>query len=201
MRSLICPVQLIFYWVRTSGRSCFFLEKLPDQRVPPAWHTVFGWVILGQFTPEAPVHVVAAAAHVVESESEPDGDFLLKKFWELEEPPKSKEVFTPEEQRVEQHYKETHVYLPDERRYQVKLPRIISDLQLGDSKTQAVHRARHNERSLMRKKVWPAFQEVMKEYLELGHAQPVTQADLEIPPSECYYIQREQLHHQGEGCL
>ena len=174
-------------------------EATGPKGTPAAWHTVFGWVILGQFTPEAPVHVVAAAAHVVESESEPDGDFLLKKFWELEEPPKSKEVFTPEERRVEQHYKETHVYLPNERRYQVKLPRIISDLQLGDSKTQAVHRARHNERSLMRKKVWPAFQEVMKEYLELGHAQPVTQADLEIPPSECYYMPVHSVFKQSSS--
>ena len=70
----------------------------------------------------------------------------------------------------------------------VKLPKTPGDLQLGDSRTQAINRAKANERSLIRKDRWPAFQAVMAEYLELGHAQLVNTQDLQLPASSCYYM-------------
>ena len=42
--------------------------------------------------------------------------------------------------------------------------------------------------TLIRKQRWPAFQSVMSEYLELGHAKPVSSQDLLAPSSECYYM-------------
>ena len=116
------------------------------------------------------------------------GDNMLAKFFELEEPPKLHKAFTPEEQRVEAHYEESHTYLEEEGRYMVTLPKTPGDLQLGDSRTQAINRAKANERSLIRKDRWPAFQAVMAEYLELGHAQLVNIQDLQLPASSCYYM-------------
>ena len=131
---------------------------------------------------------MATAQVVSSSKAQQESDDLLAKFWELEEPPQNDNLFTPEEQRVEQHYQDNHVYLPDEKRYQVKRPRTVGNLQLGESKTQAINRARSNEISLIRKQSWPAFQTVIQEYLELGHAQPVSPDDLLLPSSACYYM-------------
>ena len=175
-------------------------ESTSPQGTPAAWHTVFGWVILGQYTPDHPVHAVVATAQVVSSsKAQQESDDLLAKFWELEEPPQNDNLFTPEEQRVEQHYQDTHVYLPDEKRYQVKLPRTVGNLQLGESKTQAINRARSNERSLIRKQSWPAFQTFIQEYLELGHAQPVSPDDLLLPSSACYYMPIHSVYKQSSS--
>ena len=61
------------------------------------------------------------------------------------------QAFTPEEQRVEDHYQTTHKYLPEQQRYMVSLPKVAAELELGDSRVQAVNRAKANERSLIRK--------------------------------------------------
>ena len=79
----------------------------------------------------------------------------------------------------------------------VTLPRTLGDLQLGESRTQGLNRARANEKSLIRKGRWPAFQAVMAEYLELGHAQPVSPQDLLMPSSSCYYMPVHSVYKQS----
>ena len=168
----------------------FLAERITGApNTPTALHTVFGWTIGGPYSSQQPSQAITATAHLVSStKANQIGDNMLAKFWELEEPPKLHKAFTPEEQRVEAHYEESHTYLEEEGRYMVKLPKTPGDLQLGDSRTQAINRAKANERSLIRKDRWPAFQAVMAEYLELGHAQLVNTQDLQLPASSCYYM-------------
>ena len=154
---------------------------------PGAWHTVFGWVVMGQYAPDYPVQEVTSHM-VLSTKANQFSDSLLTKFWELEEPPNLNKLLTPEEQRVEQHYQDNHSFLETEGRYMVKLPRSLNPLELGENRSQAIHRAKANEKSLIRKGRYDDFQAVMAEYLELGHAQLVTPQDLLLPSSSCYYM-------------
>ena len=175
--------QNIFHELFVEGR----LQGPPNS--PAAWHTIFGWTIMGPYEEAKPAEAITASAHFSDSsQANLVSDKLLTRFWELEEPKHQKQLLTPEEQRVEQHYELTHQYVTEEQRYMVSLPKTLSNFQLGESRSQALFRAQANERSLIKKQRWPAFQEVMSEYLELGHAVPVSSHDLQASPSECYYM-------------
>ena len=160
-----------------------------DRRGPPgtpmAWLTVFGWTVMGPYTPAtkqpAITNVAASTADLTTNE-------LLAKMWVLEEPQEEDRIFTQEEQQVEDHFNATHTYDREEKRYTVRLPKKNSTLQLGDSRGQALNRAKANERSLLRKDCWPQFQAVIQEYLDLGHATLISPEDLHQPPSTIYYM-------------
>ena len=158
---------------------------------PAAWHTVFGWVIMGKYTPDQPtnsnnLNLTSQAASTTQVQQ--NSDDILAKFWELEEPPTMEQTFTPEEQRVESHYQTTHKYLPDQQRYMVSLPKVVARLQLGDSRAQAVNRAKANEKSLIRKGSYSAFLTVIKETREGPVRKQVSSAELLQPASSCYYM-------------
>ena len=156
---------------------------------PLAQHTTFGWAILGKFPAPLPVSAAITVAQFSPvTKNDRAGDDLLARFFLMEEPPRQKDLFTAEEERVEQHFKDTHKFIKEEGRYQVKLPKVPGDMQLGESRAQAIHRARANEKSLLRKDKYSEAQAVMSKYLELGHARLVNQADLLLPPSACYYM-------------
>ena len=175
-------------------------EVLVSPETAGAKHTVFGWVIMGPYQPDDPQQEIIATSHLVMStRANQITDKLLEKFWELEEAPKLDRLFTPEEQRVEKHYQDTHVYLEEEQRYMVKLPRILNPLELGESRSQAIYRAKANERSLLRKGKWDDFQSVMSEYLELGHARPVDPQDLLLPTSQSYYMPIHSVYKQSSS--
>ena len=55
------------------------------------------------------------------------------------------------------------------------LPRRTDVPSLGESRRQAIQRFEANERSVFRKGNWTAFQEVVQEYMDLSHAEPVPQ--------------------------
>ena len=157
------------------------------KKEPEAWLTVFGWTISGTYSTSRRADKQVAITHTASTtpELELTTDKLLRRFWELEEPtsPKKK-LMTPTEEQVEKHFEETHLYLPSQKRYLVRLPRVDDNTTLGESKTTAVNRARSNERSLIKKQ---DFQSVMTEYLELGHAQQVTQ-QMSVAVAEAYYM-------------
>ena len=67
------------------------------------------------------------------------------------------------------------------------LPRKQSSLPLGESCTQALQRYLSNERSLMRKGTFGVFQQVVQEFLDLGHAQLISPSDLNSS-KENYYL-------------
>ena len=115
-------------------------------------------------------------------------DQILARFQELEEPSSFnlQAVRTPTETKVEQHFSNTHHYDKELQRYVVRLPKVDDPPSLGESRTQAINRAKANERSLIRKGGLQPFQEVMREYLTLRHAEEV---DMSRPqPSPVYYM-------------
>ena len=67
----------------------------------------------------------------------------------------------------------------------VRLPRTEEDFELGESQTQALNRAKANERSLVKKGKLSQFQAVMQEYVDLRHAHPVVE---DQPSSQVYFM-------------
>ena len=155
---------------------------------PEAWHTVFGWTVLGTYNPHSQTPSQPAITHVVASvEENKISNKILARFHELEKPSIYNTALTPTELQVEQHYKATHHYDENQLRYIVRLPKLDDPPTLGESKTQAVNRAKANERSLLKKDKWQSFQQVMNEYIKLGHAQEVS-VQMHHPQQQSYYM-------------
>ena len=75
---------------------------------PTAFETIFGWVLAGSTSNNnmrVSSHHGVASFH---SQLVASGDELLRRFWELEESPKSSSDLSPEERTVVQHFKENH---------------------------------------------------------------------------------------------
>ena len=157
-----------------------------------AVETVFGHAFMGTYQSTQPVQPKEATIQVVAEKSVPTPEERvndsLTKFWEVEEPPRQKPVLTPEEIRVQKEYDNTHIFLPSLGKYQVVFPRNQKELKLGDSRSRALQRFYSNEKALLRKGNWERFQQVIQEYLDLNHARPVTEKELQIPQSETYYL-------------
>ena len=174
----------VFPHVMKPGRT----EGPPN--TPIAWDTVFGWTVLGVYTQKACTKALSASTFIVDPISaQPASDQMLFQLWKAEEPQRTEAtVFSAEEQRVEDHFARTHEYIPEEKRYRVALPRTQGDMQLGESRGRALFRAQANEKSLLKKNRWPAFQDVMSEYISLGHAVAVSPQNIHTPPSQHYYM-------------
>ena len=70
---------------------------------PVAFETKFGWVLTGK-TSDLTLSPAVASHHVATL----SGDDILRKFWEIEESPKSSSNYSPEENAVVRHFAETH---------------------------------------------------------------------------------------------
>ena len=164
-------------------------EILGPEGTPSARQTVFGWVVSGLYQPDKTSRAVTACAHyVATAQANKVSDDLLYQFFKIEEPPSPKKEFTAEEKRVEKEYEDTHRYVEEDKRYMVTLPRTPGQLQLGESRNQALNRAASNERSLIRRQRYDAFQAVMAEYIDMGHARPVSPQDMSLAPPSIYYM-------------
>ena len=161
---------------------------------PMAQSTTFGWALSGPVPGSTQEDSSISAYHqlpVLQTEptptSEPQLDTLLKAILqEQDEPGDTPATSLDTNQQVEQHYLSNTVYSSQEHRYTVALPKKDLDQTLGDSRTQAVSRFISNEKSILRKKIHPQFQEVIKTYLELGHAEEVPPEDQ--PPINSFYL-------------
>ena len=138
-----------------------------------------------------------AAAHLAITTVVESPNQALTKFWEVEEPPQLTANLTPEELKVQQHYSLTHTFVPSAGKYKVTLPRKSKAPALGESRSQALQRFKSNECSLLRKGRWEKFQAVVQEYLDLGHAQPVTQLELATPTQD-WLLSPDARGHKGE---
>ena len=153
---------------------------------PAAVATIFGWAITG------PVHPLKTHFQAAPSLTEPLSpaddhlDSQMTRFWETEEPDKAPESLTTVEEQVQCHYNDTTTYSHTSCRYTVTLPKKADMPALGDSRSQALSRYITNERSILRRNVWPQFQEVVQSYLDLGHAELIPSS--EPPPSLQYYL-------------
>ena len=96
------------------GVEVFVEALLHDRRIgpvgsPTAFETEFGWVLAGR-TDSSLSSINYVTSHHVALLS---GDDILRKFWELEEPPLSDASMTMEERLVMKHFAENHSRKPD----------------------------------------------------------------------------------------
>ena len=147
---------------------------------PMALDTIFGWAILGKYLPQS----INQSVNVISPTGADPSEALLTRFWEIEEVATAHTCLTP---AVQKHFDDTHVYVSPPGYYQVSLPRKDPVTSLGLRRPQAVHRFMSNERSTQRKGTYNAFQDVVREYIELGHAEPVPPNDLN-GTVEHYYL-------------
>ncbi len=73
-------------------------------------------------------------------------------------------------------------------RCQVQFPRVTDPPSLGTSRPAAHRRFKQNEKSLQGKGKFQDFEQVLKEYIELGHAEPVPEDELHQPSINTYYL-------------
>ena len=161
------------------------VKQLLRSGAPIAQATQFGWAISGPVkrlnSSSAPI---PSCHHHIQS-TEPRLDNLLSQFWVVEQEEEEELPLSVTEAKVQQHYSDTVVYSSSDCRYQVTLPKKPDVQPLGDSRDQAVSRYLSNERSILKRKIWEPFQEVIQGYLDLSHAEPVPATD-PLPPQHYY---------------
>ena len=165
-------------------------EKITGPKgTPSAWNTELGWGVMGKCAIH-PVQNSHPSVNTVSATGIEDTQLntTLERFWLLEQPPKGSLNLSPQDLAVEKHYAETHTFLPSAGCYMVTLPKRSTSLQLGESYQIAKHRFLRNEQSLLKKGNWDHFQSVVQEYLNLGHAQPVTPKELCLPVHKTYHL-------------
>ena len=149
---------------------------------PSVFETKFGWVLAGSVDSQGHPHQVATHHSTIIV-----GDDLLRKFWEIEEGPGGYTEPSPEEQAAIVHFKGNHRRNKDGR-FIVPLPRKSNPPALGESHSQAVRRFLTLERSLYSKNEFSTVDDVMQEYFDLCHAEPVPAADLNKSEREVFYL-------------
>ena len=84
------------------------------------------------------------------------------------------------------HFKENHRKSTDGR-FVVPLPHKPGAKSLAESRTQAVRRFLSLERSLHSKNQFKDFSDMLQEYFEMDHAEPVPTDDMQ-KPSQVFYL-------------
>ena len=168
---------------------------LPDKRsgppgTPSAWRTHLGWGVMGSYSVNKQETTSGNALSVVATSTKEEVglDNQLQRFWTQEAMIVGSLALSSSEKAVELHFATTHQYLPQRQRYVVSLPRQGGSLKLGDSRSIAAKRFLSNEASLTRKGTLQQFQEVLKEYITLGHAQLVSPMEKQLPAEQHYYM-------------
>lgn len=153
---------------------------------PVAFETSFGWVLAGSSSNACVSSHHSVASFHTQLAVTP-GDELLRRFWELEESPKSSSNLSPEERTVVQHFNKSHTRAKNGS-FIVPLPKNPQAKPLGESRSQAVRRFQSLERSLHTRNQFQEFSAVIEEYLDLGHAEAVPVADLQKPSKEVFLL-------------
>lgn len=175
----------VFVNVLLTGR------RIGDLGSPTAFETHFGWVLAGS------VEGRTASPHLVSCHvTLPSCDDVLRRFWEIEDSPLSEVALSPEEKAVVQHFEANHSR-KDSGRFVVPLPKRKTTRPLGESRSQAVHRFLSLERTLHAKKQVEQFNEVMQEYLDLGHAELIPPEGMNAPTPEVFYLPMHTVHKQA----
>ena len=143
-----------------------------------ATKTIFGWTITG------PLESKSSSPPVLQMQSKKDPlQKSLERLWEFDKVPDTTSL-SPNDQAVVQHFHDTHRIEPDGR-YVVELPRTADRPKLGESRSRAIQRFKQNEKSLLRKGRLDDFNAVLREYVELDHAELVPKNE-KLPPNVFY---------------
>ena len=153
------------------------LLRAGTETEPIAQATHFGWILSGPVKRIRNYNKTIPAHHTQTLPDIPTED-TIPHFWQSEQVEEEEPSQTQAEQAVEAHYDTNTVYLPQEQRYQVTLPRRTDALALGASRTQAETRFYANERSIKRRGIWVPFQEVIQGYIKLQHAEIVPATEI-----------------------
>ncbi len=149
---------------------------------PTAFETRFGWVLAGAISGEMPLSRVISN-HVTALST----DDLLRRFGETEELSSGRPPHSVDEQRVVTHFQKEH-RRDDTGRFVVPLPLKMDAGILGESRSTAVRRFFSLERSLRSKGKFQELSDVVEEYFDMGHAEPVPQSDLDKPCHKVFYL-------------
>ena len=148
-------------------------------KTPAAQRTIFGWAIVGPVSYKADSSVAIPTHFALGQTAEDNLDALLSQFWESEEPEQEPAALSVVEEQVQAHYSDTVTY-------DSSLPRRNDVPPLGDSRAQAHSRYITNEKSILRRGIWKPFQNVVQEYLDLGHAELIPSTD--PTPEQVFYL-------------
>ncbi|UYV64954.1 hypothetical protein LAZ67_3002556 [Cordylochernes scorpioides] len=151
--------------------------------LPMAINTRLGWVLLGKLmgTSESNTEVCNLSL-----QSEPELEFVMKRFWETESVP-SPDLCTKDEDCESlfsnNHGRDSHG------RYWVKLPFRQHRPLLGESREKALRRFLSLERKLCKNvKLYDQYRGFMKEYEHLNHMERVPIAEVKRELCRCYYM-------------
>ncbi|XP_053691644.1 uncharacterized protein LOC128740148 [Sabethes cyaneus] len=158
-------------------------------QLPIIVDSVFGWIVTGRDESLQQGKTVRCCTATTSEKVE----YLLEKFWRVESC-EDQPAWSKEEQDCKANFKATHSRTPDGR-YIIQLPKRVNwDRMLGESHAVALDRYRKLENRLEHnpdmKQQYHAF---MQEYLDMGHMQQVTQAELQAEvngnnPKKFYYL-------------
>ncbi|XP_047040813.1 uncharacterized protein LOC124645111 [Helicoverpa zea] len=143
--------------------------------LPVALHSVFGWVITGRLdaecSPPAETSTLLASTAAL--------DNVVKRFWEVEEPPKQT-IVNPENEKCEQIYTDL-VRRNEDGRYVVPMLLKEEHEQLGDSHRTALSRLHNLEkRFLHHEDLKHDYGEFMQEYQDLHHMHQIEPSDTDF---------------------
>ena len=145
--------------------------------------TCFGWTVGGGLPASSQPHSVAISQTSADVKEAPD--VIFQRLWEQQEIPAESSMISPEDERVLDHFQDTHVRLSTGQ-YQVQLPHQLPMPELDESRSTAVHRFLSNERNLKRRGKWEEFHKVLLEYPALKHAERVPAEELYKPPGQTF---------------
>ncbi len=132
---------------------------------PSAQKTIFGWVLSGAVA-------VEPKSNIQFHHSTTDLELIVKKFWEVEEPPKVR-ILTNHEKLTEKHFIDTYSRDLDGR-FVVGVPFNEKKKQIGSSRAMAVRRFNSVERRLHRNPAhYQQYLAFMQEYIALGHMEKI----------------------------
>ena len=146
---------------------------------PVTFEMHFGWILAGGTDACAPTTQVATyhASCVT-------GDDILRQFWEVEDKPLSGISLTPEERCAVQHFKSNRRCMG----FVVPLPKRDSAKPIGESRSLVVWRFLLLKRNLHLKDQFGEFNNVIKEYFDIGHAEILPQGDLNKSTPDVYHL-------------
>ncbi|XP_075163779.1 uncharacterized protein LOC142236428 [Haematobia irritans] len=145
-----------------------------------AQDTEFGWVLTG------PINERRAQNQAVSFFNSVSLEKTITRFWEIEEVP-IKHHRSLEDEMCEEIFDRTICKLP-QGRYQVCLPFRTPQIQLGHSRHIAMAQFLRNERKLMKTpELKKEYDNVLEEYIRLGHMVPVEFKNT-LNPDSSYYL-------------
>ncbi|GBP90668.1 hypothetical protein EVAR_51391_1 [Eumeta japonica] len=143
----------------------------PGPGLPCALSSVFRWVITGQFKCDLPASNQTMYSLVTSTRNIDD---TLKRFWDQEEPSHAY-LSSPEDALCEEMYTK-FTYREQDGRFVVPMM-IKGDCSLGDSYCHSLNRFLNLEKRLARdSNLKTEYTQLMREYEDLGHMQPVGSA-------------------------